>query len=116
MTDPVTAGEMGSQSFLQTVFCEISLEVRPELWQDDTDTEEKNIERIEFLATRHRQETLYTAQVHNTAHNTAHCKLHTANCTHNTAHNTAQCTLQTAHSTLQTAHCRLLFSKTEVWN
>ena len=33
------------------VFCEISLEKRPDLWQDDEDTEEKNIERITFLAT-----------------------------------------------------------------
>jgi len=38
-------------SFLQKVFYEISLEKRPDLWQDDEDSKEKNIERIQFLAT-----------------------------------------------------------------
>ena len=39
-----------NSTFLQKVFCDISLEQRPQLWQDDTDSEEKNVERIEFLA------------------------------------------------------------------
>ena len=43
------------------VFCEISLEKRPDLWQDDEDTEEKNIERITFLATF--PQTEYRAQL-----------------------------------------------------
>jgi len=38
-------------SFIQKIFYDISLEKRPELWQDDEDSEQKNIERIEFLAT-----------------------------------------------------------------
>jgi len=38
-------------SFLQKVFYEISLEKRPDLWQDDEDSREKTVERIEFLAT-----------------------------------------------------------------
>ena len=43
------------------VFCEISLEKRPDLWQDDEDTEEKNVERITFLATF--SQTEYRAQL-----------------------------------------------------
>merc|ERR1712154_741494 len=38
-------------SFLQKVFCDISLEVNPDLWQDDEDTLEKNLERISFIST-----------------------------------------------------------------
>ena len=40
-----------SVTVVSQVFCEISLEKRPDLWQDDEDTEEKNVERITFLAT-----------------------------------------------------------------
>ena len=43
------------------VFCEISLEKRPDLWQDDEDTEKKNIERIAFLASF--PQTEYRAQL-----------------------------------------------------
>lgn len=41
----------GQSSFIQKVFYEISLEGRPDLWQDDEDSQEKNIDRIQFLAT-----------------------------------------------------------------
>ena len=34
------------ESFIQKVFYEISLEKDPALWQDDTDTVDKNVERI----------------------------------------------------------------------
>merc|ERR1719228_1675031 len=40
-----------TSSFIQKCFYEISLEKRPDLWQDEEDTEEKNVERIKFLAT-----------------------------------------------------------------
>ena len=36
-------------SFLQKIFYEISLEKNPGLWQDDSDSTDKNIERIKFL-------------------------------------------------------------------
>merc|ERR1712223_199767 len=55
-------GDMaGPTTFLQKVFCEISLEKRPDLWQDDEDTEAKNIERIAFLASF--PQTEYRAQL-----------------------------------------------------
>merc|ERR1712223_68375 len=55
-------GDMaGPTTFLQKVFCEISLEKRPDLWQDDEDSEEKNIERIAFLASF--PQTEYRAQL-----------------------------------------------------
>ena len=44
-------------SFIQKVFYEISLEKDPSLWQDDTDSVDKNCERIKFLSGF--QETLY---------------------------------------------------------
>ena len=34
------------ESFIQKIFYEISLEKDPALWQDDTDTVDKNVERI----------------------------------------------------------------------
>ena len=37
------------ESFIQKVFYEISLEKDPALWQDDTDTVDKNVERIRWM-------------------------------------------------------------------
>ena len=37
------------ESFIQKVFYEISLEKDPALWQDDTDTVDKNVERIRLV-------------------------------------------------------------------
>jgi len=51
-------------TFLQKVFYEISLEKRPDLWQDDEDSQEKNIERIQFLATF--DKTIYKTQMDQT--------------------------------------------------
>lgn len=36
----------GQESFLQKLFCEISLDRDPALWQDDTDTKQRNAERV----------------------------------------------------------------------
>ncbi|XP_023339922.1 SET and MYND domain-containing protein 4 [Eurytemora carolleeae] len=52
---------MTNQSFLHKVFCDISLEKDPDLWQNDEDTEEKNIERIRFISEF--SETLYKVQL-----------------------------------------------------
>jgi hypothetical protein len=52
---------MADSTFLQKVFCDISLERKPDLWQDDADTEDRNVERIEFLATF--PQTEYRAQL-----------------------------------------------------
>ena len=37
------------ESFIQKVFYEISLEKDPALWQDDTDSVDKNVERIRWM-------------------------------------------------------------------
>jgi hypothetical protein len=52
---------MANSTFLQKVFCDISLEQRPDLWQDAADTEERNVERIEFLGSL--PQTEYRAQL-----------------------------------------------------
>jgi len=50
-----------SNSFLHKVFCDISLEKDPDLWQDAEDSEEKNIKRIRLIAEF--SKTMYTAQL-----------------------------------------------------
>ena len=48
-------------SFLQKVFCDISLEKDPGLWQEDEDSTEKNIERIRLISSF--PQTRYRAQL-----------------------------------------------------
>ena len=55
-------------SFLQKIFYQISLEKNPGLWQDDSDSTDKNIERIKFLSGF--TETLYKVQLDKTKSST----------------------------------------------
>ena len=55
-------------SFLQKIFYQISLEKNPGLWQDDSDSTDKNIERIKFLSGF--RETQYKVQLDKTKSST----------------------------------------------
>jgi len=52
---------MSQSSFLHKVFCDISLEEDPDLWQNNEDTEGKNIDRIRLISGF--EQTLYSGQL-----------------------------------------------------